>query len=179
MFLYAFAFLWGFAEATLFFIVPDVLLSFVALRSRRRALTAAAVAALGALPGGMLMYAWSSHDAQQAAALVETVPAIAPALLAQVREQMHGRGPVAVAIGPYVGWPYKVYAIEAREAGVGPLAFAAITWPARASRFLLVALLASAVSRALERWVPLRRRELALAVIWIAIYAQYWSSMQW
>ena len=48
----AIASLWGFAEATVFFIVPDVLLSWLALRSPKSGLIACLFALLGALIGG-------------------------------------------------------------------------------------------------------------------------------
>ena len=44
--------LWGFAESTLFFIVPDVLLTWLALSLPRRALRACYWALGGALAGG-------------------------------------------------------------------------------------------------------------------------------
>jgi membrane protein YqaA with SNARE-associated domain len=173
------ALLWGFAEATVFFIVPDVLLSFVALRDLRKALVACGLAVLGALTGGTLMYLLSAHDHDPTAYVVEKVPAIGHTLIGQVRDQMRDRGPIAVTIGPFIGWPYKVYAIEAREAGISLPVFAAITVPARLSRFLLVTVLTGIVSRALERRVALRWRSAVLGVVWIAVYTQYWSSMEW
>ena len=48
----ALAAIWGAAEATLFFIVPDVFLSWLALSDRRQALIACLYALLGALVGG-------------------------------------------------------------------------------------------------------------------------------
>ena len=45
--LYVVATLWGFAEATLFFVIPDVLLSYVALSRLRPALKACGFATLG------------------------------------------------------------------------------------------------------------------------------------
>ena len=50
------AFVWGAAEAFLFFIVPDVLIGYAALRRGARAgLIAAVLAALGASVGGAAM----------------------------------------------------------------------------------------------------------------------------
>ena len=43
------AFVWGFAEATAFFIVPDVYLGFVALFNWRRGLSAMAATLIGAM----------------------------------------------------------------------------------------------------------------------------------
>jgi len=61
-------FAWGFAEATLFFIVPDLLLTFIALYSFRRSVKVLAFILLGALVGGTLMFCAgqrSQHDADQ------------------------------------------------------------------------------------------------------------------
>lgn len=43
---------WGFAEATLFFVVPDVLLSAIALRDQLTAVRASFAAVLAAMIGG-------------------------------------------------------------------------------------------------------------------------------
>jgi membrane protein YqaA with SNARE-associated domain len=56
------AFIWGLAEATLFFIVPDVYLGFVALFDWRRALRALAAPIAGAVLGGALMYALAAYS---------------------------------------------------------------------------------------------------------------------
>ena len=56
----------GIAEATVFFIVPDVWISFVALRRGWQAgALAAFFACIGALIGGAIMYLWGSNDTEQ------------------------------------------------------------------------------------------------------------------
>src|SRR5258706_1708194 len=52
------SFVWGLAESSFFFFVPDVGLTFLALRNYRAALRATLAALAGALIGGALMYAW-------------------------------------------------------------------------------------------------------------------------
>lgn len=74
--MYALVFLWGLAEATLFFIVPDVLLSLLALKDRRRAWIASGYA--GALLGGGMMYFWAAHDAAQVRSLLISIPPSRP-----------------------------------------------------------------------------------------------------
>jgi hypothetical protein len=49
------ALIWGFAEATVFFVVPDVLLTAIPVRDLRAASLACFLALLGALAGGTLM----------------------------------------------------------------------------------------------------------------------------
>ena len=57
------AFLWGVAEATLFFFVPDVLLSYIGVkRGVRATVRASIIAAAGAAIGGAFMYLWSAVD---------------------------------------------------------------------------------------------------------------------
>ena len=68
--------LWGFAEATLFFLVPDVLLSAIALRRGRLAGVACLVALLGALPGGALLYRWGEREPVAARRALDRLPAI-------------------------------------------------------------------------------------------------------
>lgn len=169
--------LWGFAEATLFLIVPDVLLSWLALRDRRAALHACGLALGGALAGGLLMYAWGAADPAAAARVVEQVPAISADMLARVRGELAQQGAWATLFGPLSGTPYKTYAIQAHGAGVGLWAFLLVSVPARGLRFVLVALLAEFVARNALRRHGLRVRRAALAVVWIAFYAIYFSVM--
>src|SRR5262245_51659145 len=88
---------WGFAEATLFFIVPDVAISIVAvLHGRRPALRAAIAAAVGALAGVALLYGWGAKDPDAARALVLRVPAIPPGMVARMEADLAAEGPLAV-----------------------------------------------------------------------------------
>ena len=60
-----FAAVWGFAEATFFFFIPDILLTYIAFRHGvRKASVATLYAVLGAVFGGMLMYFWGMRDEQ-------------------------------------------------------------------------------------------------------------------
>jgi len=88
----AIASLWGFAEATLFFIVPDVLLSWLALRSPKRGLIACLFALLGALIGGSAMWLWGRFDPDSARTIFELLPAIGGASIASVQEQLADSG---------------------------------------------------------------------------------------
>ena len=89
---------WGFSEATLFFIVPDVFLTVVALRDRRAALLCCAVA--GALAGGLLLYRWGRVDSAGAASALLAVPAIGPRMIQDVRTGLASTGLLALFLGP-------------------------------------------------------------------------------
>ena len=115
------ALVWGFAEATLFFVVPDVLLSWIALHQPRRAWIACGWAVAGALVGGTVMYAWGAVDVDSALAALEHVPAINRTMCDAVGEQFHQQGISAIFLGPISGTPYKIYAVQA---GAGRISLA-------------------------------------------------------
>lgn len=171
--------LWGFAEATLFFVVPDVLLSWIALTDRREALRACLFALVGALAGGLLMFAWGAADPVASWQVVEQVPAIGTRMLVRVREELAEDGILAILLGPISGTPYKTYAIQASAANIDWLAFLLISAPARGLRFLLVTLLADLVSTHVFPRFGLGQRRRILAAVWLAFYAFYFQSMGW
>ena len=76
---------WGFAEATFFFIIPDVFLTYIALKNWRQATRACFWALGGALIGGAVMYAWGALDMDSAreidAYLQEQLRKVAPELV--------------------------------------------------------------------------------------------------
>lgn len=170
---------WGFAEATLFFVVPDVWLTRLALGGAARALIAAAWAGAGAVAAGALMWWWGAESAASAERALDALPAIAPAMIERVRAELAGHGPVAVAAGGFAGTPYKVYAVEAGALGVSLPAFLAASAGARLARFGAAVLLAAGLARwPLSGWSAPRRR-LAHAVAWAVFYGLYWSLVAW
>jgi membrane protein YqaA with SNARE-associated domain len=174
---YGFAALWGLAEATFFFFVPDVLLSGVALRDTRRALWAGVFALAGAMIGGVAMYGWGAHAPQQAAAAVEAVPAISPALMRDAHDALAGQGALAMILGPLSGTPFKVYAVQAASAGISFGTFLLASIPARLPRFLLVALLAGLAAHALRRRFAAPTIRAIWLGAWVLFYAVYFARM--
>lgn len=172
--------LWGFAEATIFFLVPDVWISAVALRAPWRAAWRAAVwALLGALVGGTVMHVWGATAAAAAERVLDWVPAIAPETIARVRGELRHDGYLAVLLGPLGGTPYKIYAVESGRLGMPLAGLLAITVPARLLRFALAAAVAAACARwALASWKP-GRRLLLHALCWGLFYCWYLSAMPW
>jgi membrane protein YqaA with SNARE-associated domain len=167
--------LWGFAEATLFFIVPDVFLTVVALRDRRAGFRGCAAAIVGALAGGLLMYLWGSTDPASADAAVGGVPGISHRMAAQVRSSLLSTGLLSLFLGPLTGTPYKIYAVTSGALGLSLPLFLLISIPARGARFLIVTLAASWASHhPLAAWSLGRKRAVAVA-LWIVFYAVYFA----
>jgi len=159
------AFAWGFAEATLFFIVADVLLTFIAVAlGLRVALRAALAAAIGAACGGLVMWRYGVSD-----------PAAATRLLAAGMAGMAmADWPLAMLKGSVTGIPYKVYAVAAGKEGLPALLFFGITIPVRLARFALAASIVAAISALLRRRLDLRRRLMLLATFWVLFYGEFW-----
>ena len=171
----ALAFLWGFAESTLFFILPDVLLSFVAMFRPRRAFAHLIATLMGAVLGGSVMYIWAMHGGGARHA-VARVPAVSPVMFERAKQDWIRHGAWGMSLGPIRGIPYKVYAIEAPIQST-LLDFVLFTVPARLWRFLVVWLGFAGTGLLLRK---LGRTTLAPALhaaFWIVTYAIYWTTV--
>jgi len=167
-------FLWGLAEGSVFFIVPDVVISFVALFSLRRAFHCAAAAAFGAAVAGVGLYATSSFRPDIALAIVGHVPFVTARTLSEVPVDYDRYGLWALFVGALSGVPYKIYAVSAPPR-FGLLAFALTTIPARLFRFVLVGLAAGVAARALPGQFRAPGRLASLhAICWAIFYGSYW-----
>jgi len=172
---------WGFAEATLFFFVPDVVLTWFALdRPRRTAYAACAWAVAGALLGGAVMYAWGAVDFPAAARALDAVPAVSAMDVVEVRQELETGGLPALFLGPLTAKPYKTYAVQAGATGVSLVAFLLISIPARGIRFVLL----TAFARAVVHRTPARHWSLGVhraihATLWVSFYAVFWSLKPW
>jgi hypothetical protein len=170
------AFLWGFAEGTFFFVVPDVALSLVALVQPRRAWRHVLAALLGGMIAGALLFGWAQRNPGGARSAIARVPLVSAAMLAQVQASYRTHGIGAVFLGPWSGIPYKVYAVEAPPF-LGQAEFVMTTAPARALRFLAV----WAVFGIVGGWLRQRRGWTTVNIVkahgafWVLFYAFYWG----
>ena len=169
--------IWGLAEATVFFIVPDVLLTAVALKDGKRATKLCLWTLAGALVGGAIMFWWGHHDKEAAEDLLVKIPAIDGAMLAEVEEQIEKGGAKAAFVGPLTGRPYKIYAVDAGGTGVSYVTFLLVSVPARLLRFLALAWLTTAISKSLLRKKSPRFKTLLQIAIWMGFYTWYFWVM--
>ncbi len=166
------AFSWGLLEATFFFIVPDVLISYRALSSFKAALRACVFSIAGAVIGGTLMYVWAAHSSQALQA-VQAVPAVSSAMVSTTRGDLQQHGTTAILEAPLRLTPYKLYAVLAPASSIGLLSFIVFSILARLWRFVLVASITSCLSRLLGRLLNYRQRLAILCLAWISFYALY------
>lgn len=172
------AWLWGLAEATLFFIVPDVWLTRLALnRPLRYALLAALAAAGGALLGGVVMVAWSGVDAASVQTLLQALPAVSPQMAETVRRELADSGAMALLSGSFEGIPYKLYAAYVLQSGVPLWLFFLATIPVRLVRLVLVVLLAKTLAEWLRPYLGQPWIVRLWAGFWLVFYAIFWWIM--
>ena len=172
--------IWGFAEASLFFIVPDLLFTAVTIVSPKRGWQHLAAAIAGAVLAGGLMYQWSAAAPAQARAAVAAVPFVGEKMITPTETLWKTEGTVALFRNPLGGVPYKVPAILA-PAHLSLPEFIAISVPYRAERMLLSMI----VFIPIAMWVRLSqfrdrdwRQTMGLRfylVFWAMVYAVYWS----
>lgn len=181
------AFLWGVAEASLFFVVPDVPVSLIALACGWQAgLRAALAAAGGAMVGGTALALFASHAPETALAVVDAVPAIPAAMIARMQAMMAGTDSAAGLAGVLIlaslsGIPYKIAAAGAPGLGIPVWELALLTPLVRLPRFVALAAAGAVLHRltpALPGWLqPVRVRLLLAALGWSAFYGAYWSKV--
>lgn len=173
------ALIWGFAEATLFFLVPDVLLTGYAMRSFKRALSACLYAAAGAALGGFLLALLAGWEPDMVRAVLLTVPGISEDSLTTARDLLDLGLLPGLITASFTGQPYKTLAFEAAGAGVSPFWLALITPLARLPRFLLASLAAAALSALVDdRLTPAAKFSL-WALFWLGFYSFYLSRVGW
>jgi membrane protein YqaA with SNARE-associated domain len=174
------AFAWGFAEATLFFIVPDVLLTWIATRDSARAGFVACVsAALGAVAGGAVLLCWMHYDAIAVIHAVIALPGINADTLAEVTDNVGRNWFSALIAGAFTGIPYKLFAIKASETGLMASIFLAASFLARLPRFLLVVWATDLLAARLRRWGASAWVRTCWLIWWLAFYAFYFYEMGW
>lgn len=171
----ALAFLWGFAEGTLFFILPDVPLSLLALFRPRRALLHMVAIIAGAVLAGAVMFTWSARSPDAAAAVMR-VPAVSPAMFTNAERDLERYGVWGTSLGPVRGIPYKIYAVEAPRHS--PLwAFLVVTIPARLWRLAAVWLGFAGAGMLLRKLGRASLAPILHALFWIVTYAIYWTTV--
>ena len=174
----ALLFAWGFAEATIFFIVADVAVSWIAVRrGLKPALLAALAGAAGAVLGIALLYFWAAREPAAALTLVDAVPFVTAELIQGLRADLEEQGLAAVLAAGVTGVPIKIAAALAPELGIGPAPFLLASAAQRLGRFAAVALLAAVLARLLRRRFSERSLAALWVAFWVAFYALYWTAL--
>jgi membrane protein DedA with SNARE-associated domain len=173
------AFGWGLAEASCFFIVPDVFTSRLVLGKPRQGFLACFASLAGALLGGSLLYALGGNSGTSASVLdqLDWLPGISPSLIAKARLGLETHGLAALFIGVIGGIPFKLYAIQASGLGIGYGAFVLTSAIACLGRFLLVTFLAHFVSSRMLPNLSVAAKLRIHTITWTVFYLIYFLRM--
>lgn len=166
---------WGTAEATVFFIVPDVWTSWLALHNPRRGMATTVSALAGALAGGATMYKISQQMPPEATEKILTsVPGISAAMVAKVERQLDEQGWSALVLGPTRGVPYKIYARTLAHGNESFGRFMALSVPARMARFLAVTSGVAGLGKLADRLgVGAKGKTVTFLAGWAGFYSWY------
>jgi len=173
-----FGFLWGFAEGTLFFIIPDVVLSWASLTGVKSGSKIFGTILAGAVVAGLCMYTWAAWQPDAARSAVAAVPFVRTRMFDQAEQDYRNHGVAGIFYTLGTGIPYKIYAVLAPSVS-SPVTFALVSIPARLERMLLSWLIPTFLGWLLKRWIRNHRFLTAVlfAGFWIVTYAIYWSSV--
>lgn len=166
---------WGFAEALLFFIVPDVWLGLVALYAPRRTLITLAAIVLGATAGATTLYLVTLALGDGLSGVIVALPGITDADLTQARAELADQGAIAFLNGVLQGLPVKVYIHAAALDGIDLAQVIPFTLLNRIERMLLFGLIMAVLGwlgrPVVRRWP---RGCLALyGIAWIIFYTGF------
>jgi len=169
-------FVWGFAEGTAFFIVPDVYLGLVALFNWKRGLWAMVAAVIGAMVGGSVMYSLAMKDLPAVNLFLTRIPLINAEMVADIANKTHADGLITMVNGPLRGVPYKIYAVQAGGQTLPYLSFLFMTVLARLERLLPFTLLAGGLGRWFKNSIKKHTTLVvgAYVLIWGIIYFLYY-----
>jgi len=169
------AFLWGFAEATLFFIVPDVYLILMSIIHWRRGVLEAFLVVLGAVVGGSVMYWLAVSDGAMMIRVLDAVPLISLDMIDSVSKGLDV-GFATFFKGPVTGVPFKIYAVQAGVHHIPYFIFVLLAAAARLERILAVAIIGGFLGNGFKRFVQTRTKGVVAGYIlmWAAIYVGYY-----
>jgi len=170
--------LWAFSEASFFFIVPDIWLSYTSLNSLKKGFKNVIFALIGALLGGTVMYILGRNDITAIIKFLAKIPLIDLGIINDVKESIQIDGVSAMFVGPLKGIPYKIYASYAGALSMNYFVFILISIFARGIRFCLSVLISNLFFRTFLNKITLNNKRIILAFIWLIIYTIYFLLMK-
>jgi membrane protein YqaA with SNARE-associated domain len=170
--------IWGFAEATLFFIVPDVFITFVALKDIRSSVIASVFSALGAIPGGMIMYIFGKKYPESSIRVINKIPAVPYRIIQDVEKQLKTMGYKALFIGTFTGKPYKIYGVLSGKLNFSFPLFLLVSFPARIVRFILLGITVGFISDKVKFFFPYELLVIIHITCWTIFYIFFFYKMR-
>lgn len=175
----AVGFLWGLAEGSFFFIVPDVYIGFVTMRSPKAGAVAWLTSILGSLAAIVCIFCCLRLFEWPYLEFLQGIPGISEALLDRVGTSMQEHGLPYTPLLVLSGIPLKVFGALAFVQEMSLVSVLLWTVFARIVRIGPVYLAFACVHRCFGRQIESRRQQwfLVVAVIWVLFYIFYFYRM--
>jgi hypothetical protein len=172
-------FWWGLAEGTVFFIVPDVYISFATLFSLRAGAIAWAASIGGSLVAIVVIRALMEVPGVEYLVFLDSVPGITEEMIRKVAGGVGAEGLPYTPLLVLGGVPLKVYGAAAFSSGLSLSTVLLWTGFARLVRIAPTFLLAAAVRGLLHRRIDARPVPwtAVLLLFWLGFYALYFHRM--
>ena len=170
--------IWAAAEAIVLPIVPDVGLCLLVLAAPRRTLVLFAAVVTGAIAGTLVMAAFAQQAPDAARALLLSIPAIDPPLLASADQALARDGVAGFAqFGP--GAPLKVYTVEWLAQGGDIAGLLVGTVLNRITRIGPALIVAAVIGQLAGPWLCRHSRATLAAYVafWILVYVAYFTGL--
>ena len=170
------SFLWVFAEATFFFIVPDVWLTRVTIQDKKQAVRNVVYCTAGAVTGGVLIYCLALVYMADLVMFFDKLPAISEDMIKNANSDISESGFASALLGAVVqGVPYKIYAAWAAALKINILYFCIVSTCVRIVRFVIVTLITIGVCTILKNHTSLRFLYDLHIGVWIIFYIFYFA----
>ena len=160
----ALMFLWAVAEATVWPVIPDVLLAPMVVGNRRRFYVPLAAAALGSAIGGTCLYLLAYWAPDQAMDFILRLPLTSEFQMREAARRLMADGAWAFFYQPWSGIAFKLWAVAAASGGISPWVAIPAFIAGRAIRMAIVA----TVTRLLAGWLYRFVRNYSILVL--AVY---------
>lgn len=175
---YVIAFIWGFAEATFFFFIPDIYLTRIAITDGKRAYIACLIAAFAAVLGGLLMYGLATEYYASVKVFLSYIPAISMAFVDSVSRHVQQQPYLTLLLAPTKGIPYKIVASIFGGLKLNILAFIVVSYIARLLRFVITTTITIFARHGLAKIITTKSLYLVHAIAWCLIYISYFYLMR-
>jgi hypothetical protein len=182
-------FLWGLMESLWFFVVPDVVISFLAIKGWKPAVKSTLGAVFGAAMGCIILFALFFNlpaALENLISLWSHLPGYYPKMFQVVNTHLQSDGVRGLLSGPSSGIPYRYYIYEALKLNLPLAGLLAWTPLARLQRIVIapivVLILRFLLQRVFRRWFPQKQDYigrylvLVIAIYWVGLYIWYWQS---
>ena len=170
------AFLWGISEATFFFIVPDVLLTYIAINNPKKAFQLMITTLIGAVIGGVIIMGLGYVFYEQLSEAMIHIPAISKPMVASVDVTVMNQPLIGMIKGAFMGIPYKLFALSYGNHGVSMPVFIVASLVARTLRFSLTIIVAGIISNILRKIGVLKIKYIH-SLFWVLFYGWYFFIM--